>query len=74
MLLETRSWRTEIQRRLDREAIASMEVVAGGEDSLQVTPDDHVTYSTTGGLTFGPYGTSPLSGLHFENAEDTACS
>ena len=25
-------------------------------------------------LTFGPYGSSPLSGLHFEIADDTAAS
>jgi hypothetical protein len=68
MRLETRTWRTELQRTLDREAIATMEVVSG-EESLQVRPQDH-----NDGLTFGPYGTSPLTGLHFENGDDTATS
>ena len=42
--LETRSWRTELhelQRRLDREAIATMEVISG-EETLQVRPQDLV--------------------------------
>jgi hypothetical protein len=69
--LETRSWRTELQRGLDREAIATMEVVSGesAEELLQVRPQDHAN-----GLSFGPYGTSPLMGLHFETTDDTATS
>jgi hypothetical protein len=70
MLLETRSWRSELQRRLEREMLATMEVVCGGEETLQVTPSDLAQAK----LNFGPYGTSPLSGLHFETADDTATS
>ena len=69
MRLETRSWRSELQRRLEREMVATMEVVSG-EESLQVTPQDLAHAK----LLFGPYGTSPLAGLHFETINDTATS
>ena len=69
MRLETRSWRSELQRRLERDMLATMEVTSG-EETLRVTPRDHAHT----GLHFGPYGTSPLSGLHFENGRDTATS
>jgi len=62
-----KSWRSALQRQLDREAVATMEVVSG-EQTLQVTPQDH----SSAGLSFGPYGTSPLRGLHFEAPDDTA--
>jgi hypothetical protein len=67
---ETRSWRSELQRRLDREALVTMEVVSGDE-SLAVTDED---LAASTGLSFGPYGVSPLHGLHFDNAHDTAAS
>ena len=68
--LESRSWRSELQRRLDRETVARASMqVGGGEETLQVRPQDHAT-----GLAFGPYGTSPLKGLHFESVDDTATS
>ena len=70
MRLETRSWRSELQRRLEREMLATMEVVCG-EETLQVTPRDH---EQSNKLLFGPYGTSPVSGLHFETTDDTATS
>jgi hypothetical protein len=67
---ETRAFYSELQRQLNRDAgVATMEVVAGGEDALQVTCDDRPT-----GLSFGPYGVSPLSGLHFVSEDDTATS
>ena len=69
MQLETRSWRSELQRRLEREMLATMEVVSG-EERLQVTPADYAPSR----LNFGPYGTSPVSGLHFETINDTATS
>jgi hypothetical protein len=69
MRLETRSWRSELQRRLEQEIRATMEVISGEED-LQVMPNDHPQTR----LNFGPYGTSPISGLHFESADDTATS
>lgn len=62
------SWKSELQRILEQEAIATAEIVTR-EDCLQVTPRDHAP-----GLSFGPYGTSPLKGLHFEAADDTAAS
>jgi hypothetical protein len=68
--LETRSWRSELQRRLEREILATMEVISG-EESLQVGPQD---LAQARPLHFGPYGTSPIVGLHFDNAEDTAAS
>ena len=71
MRLESRSWRSELQRRLEREMIsaATMEVVTG-EECLQVTRDDHAQFR----LHLGPYGTSPIRGLHFETSDDTATS
>ena len=71
MRLESRSWRSELQRRLEREMIsaATMEVVTG-EESLQVTPNDYAQFH----LNYGPYGTSPIRGLHFETSDDTVTS
>jgi hypothetical protein len=66
--LRGRSWRSELQRMLDREIEATMQIMRN-EESLQVRPEDH-----RDGLLFGPYGTSPVSGLHFENADDSATS
>ena len=63
-----RSWRSELQRMLDREVQAATELIRR-EESLQVRPADLVN-----GLSFGPYGTSPVHGLHFETADDTATS
>jgi hypothetical protein len=67
---EGRSWRSELQRLLDREAAATMEVCSG-EECLQATAQDAAKSSS---LNFGPYGTSPISGLHFDAAQDTAAS
>ena len=68
---ETRAFYSELQRQLSRDSaggVATMEVVSG-EDALQVTRNDRPT-----GLSFGPYGSSPISGLHFDVADDTATS
>lgn len=62
------NWKTELQRILDREALATMDLIKA-EDALQVTQNDHST-----GLRFGPYGQSPISGLHFDTSDDTAAS
>ena len=66
---ETRSWRSELQRRLDREIPTTMQVL-GGEEAPQIVPQDHAHCD----LFFGPYGTSPIMGLHFETTDDTATS
>ena len=71
---ETRSFYSELQRQLNADAthhLSTMEVVAG-EDLLQVTREDHETAPQ--GLSFGPYGASPLSGLHFDSPEDSVAS
>jgi hypothetical protein len=67
-----KSWKSELQRLLEREAIATAELVSR-EDCLQVTQRD-LDRAGQGGLTFGPYERSPLKGLHFESADDTAAS
>jgi L-threonylcarbamoyladenylate synthase len=65
---------TLLQRRLDREGavatMATMEVVTGdtGEATADEPGDDHVD------LNLGPYTVSPLRGLHFSTADDTAAS
>ena len=63
---EKHNWGTELQRSLDRDTVATMEVSAGEESA-----DDS---SQPQGLSFGPYGSSPITGLHFETADDTAAS
>ena len=48
---------------------ATMEVVSGDEDGvLREDGGDHVD------LNLGPYSVSPLNGLHFSTADDTAAS
>ena len=54
-----------LQQRLSSESVGNMEVCCGDETCER---NDHV------GLSFGPYGASPLRGLHFDTAEDTAAS
>jgi hypothetical protein len=61
--------RSAFQRMLDTETVATMEV-ACGEDVLQVTENE----KSASGLSFGPYGASPLRGLHFDAADDSAAS
>ena len=68
MRFETRSFRSELQRRLDADSanLVSMGVCAG-EELLQVNEQDIVANP---GLHFGPYGVSPISGLHFDPGND----
>ena len=65
---QTLDWGSSVlQRRLDREgAVATMEVASG--DETLTTADDLVD------LNLGPYAVSPLRGLHFSSADDTAAS
>jgi hypothetical protein len=72
---QTLDWGSSVlQRQLDREAaVATMEVSAGESDdappaSRQHDRDDHVD------LNLGTYACSPLHGLHFMSADDTAAS
>jgi hypothetical protein len=65
-------WKSELQRLLEQESIATAELVSR-EDCLQVTQRD-LDRARAGGLTFGPYEHSPIKGLHFDSPEDTAAS
>ena len=71
---QTLDWGSSVlQRQLDRDGgVATMEVVSGGAEDVQdvqdVTSDDYVD------LNLGPYAVSPLRGLHFSTAVDTAAS
>ena len=50
-------------------AVATMEVSAGEEP-----PEADDTFIAKSPLTFGPYNVSPLIGLNFDTADDTAAS
>ena len=67
---ESHTWTSALQERLSREAqAAGLELLDGGEEIIAAPSrqgDDQ--------LTFGPYGTSPVSGLHFENVDDAVAS
>lgn len=59
-------WTARLQARLREDSEAHRE---GHDEPAEESPrrgDDR--------LHFGPYGSSPLSGLHFETADDTAAS
>jgi len=66
--LVTEDWAARLQARLREEATSTMEVSAGDEIAAESNSraDDR--------LTFGPYGASPISGLHFDTADDTVAS
>jgi hypothetical protein len=69
---ETRSFYSELPRQLNRDSgagVEAMDVAADTENALQVNPADRPT-----GLSVGPYGVSPLCGLHFDAPDDTAAS
>lgn len=65
---ETHSFRSELQRRLDADSanFGSMDVCSGDE-LLEITEQDIAAHA---GLHFGPYGVSPVSGLHFDPGND----
>ncbi len=66
--LVTEDWAARLQARLREEATSHVEVTVGDESAADSPgrSDDR--------LTFGPYGTSPISGLHFDTPDDTAAS
>ena len=55
-------------RELERQMM-TMEVVSGEE-----TPESAEPIELPNRLAFGPYGITPLRGLHYDNAHDTATS
>ena len=62
---QTLDWGSTLLRR----PTATMEVVSGDDDAAaREEGDDHVD------LNLGPYSVSPLHGLHFSTADDTAAS
>jgi hypothetical protein len=72
---ETRSFYSELQRRLDADTGGLTEAyddVVRGRDVLQVTEADIA--AAPANLCFGPYGASPIFGLHFDAADDSAAS
>ncbi|MEA2710752.1 MAG: hypothetical protein QOF78_3353 [Phycisphaerales bacterium] len=58
-------------RESERQIFMTMEVVSGDETG-QLSPDEMATIANH--LNFGPYGITPLSGLHFDSEKDTAAS
>ena len=59
-------WTARLQARLREDSEAYRESPDESADETAKRGDDR--------LSFGPYGSSPLSGLHFETADDTAAS
>ena len=53
-----------------RAAVMTMEVVTGDE-TLQICLNEEMPQQP---VNLGPYRVSPLSGLHFDAADDTAAS
>ena len=64
MVWKNQWWTTALQERLNEE---SSRMNAAAAEEAGETPEQV-------GLSFGPYGSSPLRGLHFETSEDTAAS
>ena len=66
--------RAKAARELERQ-IMTMEVVSGDDapDSAAADAAAHAI-ELPDRLAFGPYGITPLRGLHFDNAHDTATS
>ena len=56
-----------MQARLSVGAAPAMEMNSDGEILLEPHFDEN-------GLHFGPYGASPVRGLHFDTKDDTAAS
>jgi len=67
--LVTQDW-TEILRERLREDAGRVRNAGQG----RVEPIDEAQSRGGEGLIFGPYGSSPISGLHFDAADDTAAS
>jgi hypothetical protein len=76
MQLEPRSWRSEMQRQLEREMLATMEVVSGEEgfSNLQVTPTDLAQSSLHLGCCGSARVRTDGGGLRFDASQDTAGS
>ncbi|HYO08040.1 MAG TPA: hypothetical protein VER17_03645 [Tepidisphaeraceae bacterium] len=71
------TWTSALQQGLDRDAQRSGGTYGWSDISgLAGTSEELATAGRQADerLLFGPYGASPLSGLHFEAADDTAAS
>ena len=67
--LVTQDWTEILRARLREDAGRVREIEQGqGEPAGESEPGPRE------GLIFGPYGSSPISGLHFDAADDTAAS
>ena len=62
--LQAHKW---IQQQLGRERAAAVMHIVDEVESVAATIEESE-------LTFGPYGVSPITGLHFDNADDTVAS
>ncbi len=73
---ETHAWSSRLQHRLDGDSFATMEVSSGdaATDAGAGMADESSATAPGDGLTFGPYGSSPLRGLNFDTSTDTAAS
>ena len=62
-------------RELERQMM-TMEVVSGDEEGTEQSPSAAVAQQVElpDRLAFGPYGITPLRGLHFDADQDTAAS
>jgi len=70
----TRMSRAKAARELERQ-IMTMEVVSGDETAEMADGSAaSQPIEMPNRLAFGPYGITPLRGLHFDNARDTATS
>jgi hypothetical protein len=57
-------WTTAMQEQLNLEAAVL--------EAIEMEQSRH--RDEDAGLSFGPYGCSPITGLHFDTADDTAAS
>ena len=73
---QTLDWHsTVLQRQLDRDgAVATMDVVSGDDAHHPEGQGAKDAADPQVDLNLGPYAVSPLRGLHFDNADDTAAS
>jgi hypothetical protein len=65
---QTLDWGSTLLQRSTVIGGATMDVVSGDDEQARDDGDDHVD------LNLGPYAVSPLRGLHFSSADDTAAS
>ena len=59
------------QAKLAVESAPAMEMVIGDDGEPEILLEPHFDEA---GLHFGPYGSDPVKGLHFQSPKDTAAS